>query len=441
MNAREIFQQGDLDRPWILSGDGGYSAGEILAAAQELAECVPDHQYCIMMCESRVHFMTGFLAAQIRGQHVLLPSSRAPAAIESIVATWPDSYCLVESIDTRIGVEQFECRPDFDRSGTASSIPEVLSDRPAVTLFTSGSTGTPKPNEKSWGDMLASAERIQARFGIGADDTILATVMPQHMFGFETSVMLPIHSGARVVADTPLYPEDIRLVLKALSGEATLITTPVHLRAFPAADPDWPRVRQVISATAPLSRAIAADNEARLGGPVYEIFGSTEHGAIASRQTVNTQTWSMLEPLELVVNGTGPAVRDAGRGIVLEMRDNIRRIDSRTFEFIGRAADLVKVGGKRASLADLNLKLTSIEGVVDGVYVTREAEHDTTARLAAIVVAPGISDQDITRALTHQIDAVFLPRPIYRVDRLPRNSTGKLTQDALRDLLSKLASQ
>ncbi|MEJ2106870.1 MAG: AMP-binding protein [Acidiferrobacteraceae bacterium] len=418
MNAREIFQQGDLDRPWILSGDGGYSAGEILAAAQELAECVPDHQYCIMMCESRVHFMTGFLAAQIRGQHVLLPSSRAPAAIESIVATWPDSYCLVESIDTRIGVEQFECRPDFDRSGTASSIPEVLSDRPAVTLFTSGSTGTPKPNEKSWGDMLASAERIQARFGIGADDTILATVMPQHMFGFETSVMLPIHSGARVVADTPLYPEDIRLVLKALSGEATLITTPVHLRAFPAADPDWPRVRQVISAT-----------------------GSTEHGAIASRQTVNTQTWSMLEPLELVVNGTGPAVRDAGRGIVLEMRDNIRRIDSRTFEFIGRAADLVKVGGKRASLADLNLKLTSIEGVVDGVYVTREAEHDTTARLAAIVVAPGISDQDITRALTHQIDAVFLPRPIYRVDRLPRNSTGKLTQDALRDLLSKLASQ
>ena len=37
----------------------------------------------------------------------------------------------------------------------------------------------------------------------------------------------------------------------------------------------------------------------------------------------------------------------------------------------------------------------------------------------------------LTEALRERIDAVFLPRPLLFVARLPRNSTGKLPQEAL----------
>ena len=55
-------------------------------------------------------------------------------------------------------------------------------------------------------------------------------------------------------------------------------------------------------------------------------------------------------------------------------------------------------------------------------------------RLAAFVVAPGLSSQDLLAALRQRIDAVFLPRPLRLLDVLPRNSTGKLTQQALETL-------
>jgi len=49
-------------------------------------------------------------------------------------------------------------------------------------------------------------------------------------------------------------------------------------------------------------------------------------------------------------------------------------------------------------------------------------------------VAPGKTEQDIQQALRARIDPVFLPRPLVFVPRLPRNETGKLPREALRDL-------
>jgi acyl-coenzyme A synthetase/AMP-(fatty) acid ligase len=40
----------------------------------------------------------------------------------------------------------------------------------------------------------------------------------------------------------------------------------------------------------------------------------------------------------------------------------------------------------------------------------------------------------VVQELRRRIDPVFLPRPLLFVARLPRNSTGKLPQEALRSL-------
>jgi acyl-coenzyme A synthetase/AMP-(fatty) acid ligase len=98
-------------------------------------------------------------------------------------------------------------------------------------------------------------------------------------------------------------------------------------------------------------------------------------------------------------------------------------------------ADLVKLGGRRASLGELNRILTEVPGVEDGVFVApADIESNPAARLSAYVVAPKLTAEDILAALREKIEAVFLPRPIFLVPALPRNALGKLPQAALRGL-------
>jgi acyl-coenzyme A synthetase/AMP-(fatty) acid ligase len=101
---------------------------------------------------------------------------------------------------------------------------------------------------------------------------------------------------------------------------------------------------------------------------------------------------------------------------------------------LGRTADLVNVAGKRSSFAYLNMQLNAIPGVVDGVFFLREAAgsgQTGIARLAAVVVAPGLNAAQLSAQLRRRIDPVFLPRPLLLVDQLPRNATGKLPEQAL----------
>ena len=106
------------------------------------------------------------------------------------------------------------------------------------------------------------------------------------------------------------------------------------------------------------------------------------------------------------------------------------------FELRGRNADLLEIAGKRASLSDLNRKLLAVDGVVDGVVLQLDGVDGAgVRRIAALVVAPGLDEATILRALREQLDPVFLPRRLRCVDQLPRNDTGKLPREALLALL------
>ena len=111
-----------------------------------------------------------------------------------------------------------------------------------------------------------------------------------------------------------------------------------------------------------------------------------------------------------------------------------------TFLLHGRSADLVNVAGKRSSFAYLDYQLNAIEGVLDGAFFLRDetsAGEVGVTRLAAAVVAPGWDGAALTQRLRECIDAVFLPRPLLLVERLPRNATGKLPRQALQALVAE----
>ena len=152
---------------------------------------------------------------------------------------------------------------------------------------------------------------------------------------------------------------------------------------------------------------------------------------VATRRTVQGPSWHCLRDVRL--RRDGDAVRVAGGHVENEVpfSDVIEPEGDDVFVLHGRNADLVNIAGKRTSLGHLNHQLNSIDGVLDGVFFMPDESGDGVTRLTAFVVAPALTRDVLLGALRARIDAVFLPRPLFLVDTLPRNATGKLPREVL----------
>ena len=400
-----------------------------------LAARLPGHAYVINLCTDRYRFMVGFAAALQRRQVSLLPAANVPAAIAALAEDYPDIYALTDGARPAIPCMDYPA----DLSGGSKTDPfDLPDDQPAVILFTSGSTGRPKPAPKSWGILRNSASAAWARLGIAAGATIIGTVPHQHSYGLESVILLGLLHGLTIDASWPLYPADIRAALARSPRPRILVTTPwVHLRALLAEPEAMPQVDLILSATAPLPVELAIAAEAAFGAPLVEIYGCTEAGQIATRRSAQTQDWQCLDGVALRQDDLGTWVSGPAVAGPQLLHDTIALTGPAYFTLGARAADLVDVAGKRTSLAHLNHHLLGIEGVRDGVFIMGEAPGNGIARLAAVVVAPGLTRRSLQAALRQRIDAAFLPRPLLLVEALPRNSLGKLPRAELLRLLGQ----
>jgi acyl-coenzyme A synthetase/AMP-(fatty) acid ligase len=188
---------------------------------------------------------------------------------------------------------------------------------------------------------------------------------------------------------------------------------------------------------------MATAAEKRWDTQVFEIFGATEVGSIATRRTIEGDTWTTYRRVRLSAPVPGDELVDTVvSGPLAEpcrLSDSIELLDPCHFRLLGRRADMIKLGGRRTSLAELNRVLTGIEGVLDGQFVAPEdLDRRPTARLLVFAVAPERTADDILVALRERIDPLFLPRRVIRVAQLPRNEVGKLTDQALGALRARL---
>jgi acyl-coenzyme A synthetase/AMP-(fatty) acid ligase len=266
----------------------------------------------------------------------------------------------------------------------------------------------------------------------------VATVAPQHMYGFESTVLLALQSGAAITASHPFYPADICAALAEATHPCMLVTTPIHLKALLASGLDVPLPDLVLSATAPLAPQLAAAVETRLRAPVLEIYGSTETGQIASRRTTESAEWLLYPGVRLSTETSGTWACGGHVEQPTPLADEIEILGEERFLLHGRTADLVNIAGKRSSLGYLNHQLNAIPGVIDGAFFMpdeKDAAADAVTRLMAFVVAPDLKPPALLAGLRQRIDTVFMPRPLVLLPSLPRNSTGKLPREALQALV------
>jgi acyl-coenzyme A synthetase/AMP-(fatty) acid ligase len=443
---------------------------EFLADVKRLAKALPAGAHVFNMCTDRYRFAVGLCATMVAGKISLLPSAHTREAVRQLAAFAPDTFCLHDSATCNVELPRFRYPETAGLDGELDEdfvVPQIDAAQVVAYLFTSGSTGVPVPHGKKWGFLVkclrASAERLGLT-ELGAC-TLIGTVPPQHMYGFENTVLLALVGGFAFSNRQPFYPGDIASELAALPQPRVLITSPVHLRALMLAGNALAPVALTVSATAPLAQELAAQAEAALGAPLLEIYGSTETGQIATRRTAQDVSWRLYPQVRLEVKpearaGAGDQHRvqqDSDEDTVVwisgghveapvPMGDALQPLDDTHFLLHGRKADLINIAGKRTSLGYLNHQLNAIPGVLDGVFfMPDEADArepalrhgELVTRIIAFVVAPDLEPRALQRALRERIDAAFMPRPLIFVDTLPRNTTGKLPRDVLKALVAK----
>jgi len=435
-----LLADADFNRAFAWHDEREISAAEFLADVFALAARLPEARYALNLCTRRYHFLVAFCAAAVAGQTNLLPPSRAPQVLAEILRAYPNHYALTDEdtalADTRTIDVGEVLSGEADHTFFANAL--IPADQLVAIGFTSGSTGAPKANRKTWGGFCASSALNIAALATTTGETfnILATVPPQHMFGMELSVLLPLRSRAAIHDSQPLLPADIAAALAGMFAPRVLVTTPFHLRALHESGVALPPLAAVVTATAPLSAKLAAAVETRFATRVVELFGSTETCVIAQRRPASGEPWSLYDGIELHPQPDGTLASAAHFVEPTLLQDIVELLPERTFRLCGRNSDLLEIAGKRASLADLTRRLNAIDGVVDGVVFQLDAEADSGSgqgvrRIAALAVAPTLSEAQILDALRASVDPAFLPRPLRIVDALPRNATGKLPRNAL----------
>lgn len=418
---------------------GEISVEEFVAQVTTLAGELPDHQYVINLASNRYLFLLGFCAAALAGQCTLMPPNRQRQTLRQLIEEYPDCYSFGETgieklqgFTTSIDQLTAEARP--------SAVPEIRADQLCAIAFTSGSTGASTPHPKYW-ETVRESSRSNARcYDIGRDAAahMLATVPPQHMWGFETSILLPLFANVAISGDTPLFPQDIANAVALLPRPRTLVSSPIHLDALLQADLDAICIDHILSATAPLSQQLARELEARFGARVTEVFGCSEAGSMASRRTATESLWNIADAFQLEIGEDKVRVIAQHLPERVVLNDIIELVDGNRFRWLGRDLDMINIAGKRGSLAHINHKLTQIPGVIDGVVFLPD---ENSKRLAGLVVAPGMEPSAILQELKETVDPAFLPRPFYRVAMLPRQETGKLARKMVLQLFESQRSR
>ena len=406
---------------------------------------LPDAGFALNLCEDRYYFLLAFCAVLIKGAVNLLPSNRQPTTLLELAQDYPDCYCLFDSeqpcelpnYNLSIFMQHDPIRHDVLRDEL--SLPSIPAQQIAAIAFTSGSTGKPKPNAKAWGTLAATARMLGQKL-MPEPVAIVATVPSQHMYGLETTLLMALQAGAIMHSAKPFFPADIKDILTQLTVPAVLVSAPVHLRAVVQSELTMPQLAGIISATAPLDVEIAQKSEALFNTHLREIFGCTEAGSMATRRSTVTDAWQLLEGFILTETTEGIVANAPHLSEAAPLQDQLEFNAAGEFLLRGRNADMINVAGKRASLANLTLQLLRIEGVKDGVIFLPKEQLHAEPRPVALVVSD-LPEKQIVSALAQYVDAAFLPRPLRKVDALPRSETGKLTAAALQTLWSQLSDK
>jgi acyl-coenzyme A synthetase/AMP-(fatty) acid ligase len=440
---RNIFSlPSDPAKEFILDGCTYEEIYRLAAGIRCLQPSGEKDRAIICLCTGDKALIAAALVASLAGgPRLVLPYAFSRQALEEVLATMSVSFLLADrSCDFPSGPEVIT--PTMLRRDSTIHDTFIDPDEPFLMLFTGGSTGKPKVWSKTPRNMLSEARHMSGKFGISPDDLFLSTVPPQHIYGFLFSVLIPFISSARVLDEVYTFPREILRAAKDY-GASILVSIPVHYRVLKTDDLQRHDLRMAFSSAGVLDKKDAAYFHDKTGLDIVEIYGSTETGGVAARRRLRDgESWRALDPVNWKIrNGRlhvrsefiSPALPRDAAGFFLTA--DCADFDGHDrFVLLGRADDIIKIGGKRVDLASVQAKLKQIPGVHDAVVVSIPTGNGRQNELAALV-ATHLDVHQLRQHIATVSEDYAVPKHITVVKEIPVTTTGKYNRAKIERIL------
>jgi acyl-coenzyme A synthetase/AMP-(fatty) acid ligase len=317
-------------------------------------------------------------------------------------------------------------------------------DAELLVLSTSGSSGEPKLITKTLRQLHNELRVLEKLWGAAlGSSAVLGSVITQHIYGLLFRLLWPLCAG-RYFLRLPLpFPEDIQqasLASLPVQHGFTWVASPALLKRM-GENLDWPalrEVRKVFSSGGPLPVDAAEQLEQRLQQRPLEIYGSSETGGIAWRQT--ERLWQPLPGVQLALNTDG-ALRINSPWLAVgqteQTADAAELLADGRFALRGRLDRIIKLEEKRISLPFLEQQLSQHAWVSDvRLGVVTEGRASVGALLVLNTSGVHALRNQGRRAVTLSLreylkdfcEPLALPRRWRFIEQLPLNPQGKLPQ-------------
>lgn len=246
-------------------------------------------------------------------------------------------------------------------------------------FFTSGTTAKPRAAIKTYKmidlEIAAQIEYLRKyKF-----DSFLVTVPVYHIYGYLFGYCVPKKIGCDLYTKELFMPQNI--ISFTSENRCVCVTTPVFIKAMLKIDNRQDLSGSLfISSTGALSIGEVEAFYDKFGAKIVQIYGSTETGGVAYLER-GKKLWQPLEGVEFSIDKesklqiSSPYLshqifEDCIRTLETPFTtSDIVKLEEGGFEILGRSFELLKIGGKRISVLEIEAALEECAKIIEAQVI------------------------------------------------------------------------
>jgi acyl-coenzyme A synthetase/AMP-(fatty) acid ligase len=427
---------GPRDRAFLDDDRGTWTVDRLLSLAGDIAAAAPAGSVRVAVrARSAAFVVASLLGLWKDGRHPLLLDPALGGEAAELGHLEPGTPVLVPSWEEPAAGETAVA--ESGRSGFEPFLPSATDT--VLAFLTSGSTGEPKIVAKRDFQFRRQFEVEPAWYGVKEPVRAVSLVPSHHILGYIYGFNMPAATGGSVrflLGSRPqAWVDAIRRERPSL-----VVGVPLHYRLIgQALDAPLPEALY-LSSGGLLPVGVDEAFRARAGWPIVQVYGSTEAAGIATR--------SGFGPFNALPGVEWKARADDGRLLIRSpwqddpnawhCQDDVVEPASGGFELVGRADSVVKVGGRRFSLAE-TVQAALLWPSIDQAHAVPYERYGELA--VALFVVPAhsrtITPADVRSFLAAKLAPFKVPRTIVVLDELPMHGIGKVDEQTLKRMAGR----